>query len=321
VLGRTDVCVVDEADGSVAVRAAFDLGEADVPERERREHLEEHGGALSVMREDDAGLEGAVGARDDGFPREHDEARHVPCVILDAVGEDVQALELSGARRGNGGGVAERGGRDVFGGAGGVVERLARDVETHGVERELALRERLRVGDDAGEQLLAHAGQREEAVVDGELHLADDVEAVAEQEVVVAVDAAAEGVLDGEHGAVGDPELHGLERDLELVARDGVAARVHLGGGRLAVGVRDALVRDAQLAAVHQRGGGVADAERARLVRHRDQIQCRQLPVAAGGIAADEDGAGGLPVGAAKGGGVEARGSASADGRADLVVA
>lgn len=49
-------------------------------------------------------------------------------------------------------------------------------------------------------QLLLHPGEREEAVVDGELDLPDYVEAVAE-EVVVAVDAAAEGVLDGEHGA------------------------------------------------------------------------------------------------------------------------
>jgi len=181
-------------------------------------------------------------------------------------------------------------------------------------------------------------------VVDGELDLPDDVEAVAEEEVVVAVDAAAEGVLDGEHGAVGDPELHGLEGHLELVAGDGVAARVGLGGGGLAVGARDALVRHAELRPVHGRRGQVADAERAGEVGHRHQIQLggrrrrllqgwrgrgrgqgllavhprRWLPVvaaAAGVVAAaaaraavaSEDGAGGLPVGAGEWGGGAAR--------------
>jgi hypothetical protein len=157
---------------------------------------------------------------------------------------------------------------------------------------------------------------------------------VAEEEVVVAVDAAAEGVLDGEHGAVGDPELDGLEGDLELVAGDGVAARVRLAGGGLAVRARHALVRDAQLAAVHRRWGEVADAERALQVGHRDQIQLRRRrrlvhfqrrqvqrllavqlrPVAAAAgvlVAGGEDGAGGMPVGAAEWGGVEARGSAN----------
>jgi hypothetical protein len=334
VLGRADVGVVDEPDGPVPVRPALNLGEADVAEGEGGEHLEEHGCALLVLREHDAGLEGAVGARDDGVPRQHDEARHVPRVVLDAVGEDLQVVEVGGARRGDGGGVPERGGRDVLGGARGVVEGLARHVEAHGVERELALRERLRVGDDPGEQVLAHPGEGQEAVVDGELDLADDVKAVAEEEVVVAVDAAAEGVLDGEHGAVGDPELDGLEGDLELVAGDGVAARVRLAGGGLAVRARHALVRDAQLAAVHRRWGEVADAERALQVGHRDQIQLRRRrrlvhfqrrqvqrllavqlrPVAAAAgvlVAGGEDGAGGMPVGAAEWGGVEARGSAN----------
>jgi hypothetical protein len=47
------------------------------------------------------------------------------------------------------------------------------------------------------------------------------------------------GVLDGEDGAVGDPELHGLKGHLELVAGDGVAEWVGLGRRRLAVGTRE----------------------------------------------------------------------------------
>ena len=42
---------------------------------------------------------------------------------------------------------------------------------------------------------------------DGELHLADDVELVPEQQTVVAVDAAGQRVLHEEHDAVGDPGL------------------------------------------------------------------------------------------------------------------
>ncbi|CAL5090266.1 unnamed protein product [Urochloa decumbens] len=275
VLGGADVGVVDEPYRPVPVRPALDLGERDVAEGERREHLEEHRRAVGVVCEDDAGLERPVGARDDGLPRQHHEPRHVARVVLDAVGEHLEPVQLGGARRRDGGGVPEVPVGDVLGGPRRVVERLARHVEAHGVERELALRERLGMRDDAGEEVPPHPGEREEAVVDGELDLADDVEPVAEEEVVVAVDAAAEGVLDGEHGAVRDPEFHRLERHLELVAGDGVAARVRLGGGRLAVGARHALVGHAQLGAVHRRRAEVADAERAREVGDGDQIQLR----------------------------------------------
>uniref|UniRef100_A0A0E0GFT0 Uncharacterized protein n=1 Tax=Oryza nivara TaxID=4536 RepID=A0A0E0GFT0_ORYNI len=159
-----------------------------------------------------------------------------------------------------------------------------------------------------------------------------DVEAVAEEEVVVAVDAAAEGVLDGEDGAgvldgedgaVGDPELDGLEGHLELVAGDGVAGGVGLRRRRLAVCPRDTLVGDAQLAAVHGRGGEVGDGERAREVGDGEQIQVerRRGVVGEGGLDATvavavhprdsaDGGAGGVPVGAGERGGAR-----RADGR------
>jgi len=287
VLGGADVGVVDEADGPVAVRPALDLGERDVPEGEGGEHLEEHGGALLVVREHDAGLERSVRARHDGLPRQHHEAGHVPGVVLDAVGQHLHPVQLGGAGRRDGGRVAEPVGGHVLGGARRVVERLADDVEAHGRERVLALRQRLRVAHHPGQALLAHPGQRQQAVVHGELHLTDDVEPVTEQQVVVAVDAAAQGVLHGEHGAVGDPQLHGLERHLELVAGDGVAARVRLPGRLLAVRAGHALVRHAQLRPVHRSRGQVRDAERLRQVRlgdgaagdtsHGDQIQHRPV--------------------------------------------
>ena len=89
--------------------------------------------------------------------------------------------------------------------------------------------------------------------MDGELDLADDVEAVAEEEIVIAVDRAAEGVFDGEDGPVGDPQLHGLEGHLELVAGDGLAVRVGFTGRGFRVSAGDALVGHAELVPVHRR--------------------------------------------------------------------
>ncbi|KAE7996680.1 hypothetical protein FH972_001381 [Carpinus fangiana] len=59
-------------------------------------------------------------------------------------------------------------------------------------ESQLALSQGPRVGDDAGQVLLPNTRKHQEAVADGELDLADDVEAMPEEEVVVPVDRAAE---------------------------------------------------------------------------------------------------------------------------------
>lgn len=149
--------------------------------------------------------------------------------------------------------------------------------------------------------------------MDGELDLANDVKAVAEEEVVIPMDAAAERVLDRKNGAVGDPELDGLEGDLELVAGDGLAVGVGLPGGGLAVGPGDALVRDAERGAVHRGGGEVGDGEGFGEVGDGHEIQScrRQWLVAVDDDVIDfgvrfvvvvdiagEDGAVALPVGA-----------------------
>ena len=91
---------------------------------------------LGVVPKDDVGLEG----RDDGVLRQHDEVCAVAGVPLDAIGEDLEAVELGSARGRDDGGVPEafRGG--VLGGARGVDESLVGHVEALGVEHELALR-------------------------------------------------------------------------------------------------------------------------------------------------------------------------------------
>ncbi|KAF8039552.1 hypothetical protein BT93_B1922 [Corymbia citriodora subsp. variegata] len=263
VLRRADVGVVDEPDGPVPVGPGLDLGQADVPEGERREHLEQHAGPL-VVREHDAGLERPVRPRDDGLTRQHHEPGHVARIVLDPVRQDLKTVQLRRPRARDRRRVAEVVRRDVLRGPGGVVHGLARRLWGQLRQGVLALGKRLRVGDHAREVLHARAGESEEAMVDRELDLADDVEAVAEEEVVVAVDRAAEGVLHRQDGAVSDPELHGLEGDLELVARDGLAIRIGFPGRCFGVGSGDALVGHAELRPVHRSRGQVRDGERLR---------------------------------------------------------
>nr|GME11661.1 hypothetical protein CR513_54080 [Ipomoea batatas] len=242
VLGGADAGVVDEADWTVTVRPRLDLGEVDVAEGEGGEDFEEDAGAL-VVREDDAGFERP----------------------------DVETVKLGGACGGDGGGVAEVVGGDVLRGAGGVVHGLTRDGEAEIGERELALGECLRVAYDAREVVFSDAREREEAVVDRELDLADDVEAVAEEEVVVPVNRAAERVLHRENRSVGNPELHGLKRNLKLIARNRFAIRIRLSGRRFTVSAGNALIRHTELRAVQRRR---------REIRNRQGIRkARALPI------------------------------------------
>lgn len=87
------------------------------------------------------------------------------------------------------------------------------------------------------------------------------MELVAEEEVVIPVDGAAEGVFNGENGPIGDPEFNSLESDLKLVAGDGVAVGVSFSGGGFGVGTGNALVSNAESGAVHRSGGEVGDGE------------------------------------------------------------
>lgn len=106
----------------------------------------------------------------------------------------------------------------------------------------LALGQGLGVAHHAGQVLLSDAGEGQEAVVDGELDFTDDMKAVAQEEVIVPVDASTKRVLHGKHSPIRDPELDGLESDFELIAGDGLAARVGLSSGRFAIRAGDSLV-------------------------------------------------------------------------------
>ncbi|GER57100.1 myb-like transcription factor family protein [Striga asiatica] len=262
VLGRPHVCVVHKPYRPVAVGPRLYLGQADVAEGERRQHFEEDAGPLPLVREHDARLERPVRPRHDRLPGQHHKPGHVPRVILDPVPKHLQPVQLRRTRRRDRRRVPEPVRRDVLRRPRGVVNRLTRHRQSHLGQGVLALGKGLRVAYHAGEVLAPDAREGEEAVVDGELDLADDVEAVAEEEVVVAVDRAAQRVLHREDGPICDPELHRLEGHLELVAGDGLAAGVGTAGGGLAVRAGDALVGHAEAGPVHRRRGEVGDAER-----------------------------------------------------------
>ncbi|RDX67084.1 hypothetical protein CR513_54080, partial [Mucuna pruriens] len=299
VLRGSNVRIIHKPNRTVPVWPRLDLRQTNVPKRERGKHFEKHRSSL-IVREHNARLERTVRARNDRLSRQHHESRHVARIVLNAVRHNVQPVKLRRARASDGRRVAEVVGGDELRGAGSVVDGLARHVDAEFRQCLLALRERLRMRYHAREEIFSDTREGEEAVVDRELDLADDVEAVAEEEVVVPVDRAAEGVFHREDGSVGDPELHRLERHLELVAGNGLAVRIGFAGGGFGVRAGNALVRHTELRAVHRRRCEVGDCQRfrrKRLVLGFAKVPDRnELEIAHGGFVAVD---GGDVVGAA----------------------
>jgi hypothetical protein len=75
-------------------------------------------------------------------------------------------------------------------------------------------------------------GQREQAMVHAQLDLADDRQLVLQQEIVVAVDAAADGVLHGQDAVGRAAAVHGGEDLFEgRAGKNGSAGRIFECGG------------------------------------------------------------------------------------------
>ena len=168
VFGGAVVAVIDDAEGAFSLRAALDLSEVEVAEREDGEGLEEHARAL-LEGEDDAGLELAVRARDDGLARQHEEARHVVQVVLDAVHENLQPVNLRCASARHRAHVEQVVRRDELRRARRVVHRLPRHAQLR--QRLLALRQRLRVAYHALQLPRLHPRHGHQTMMHPELHL------------------------------------------------------------------------------------------------------------------------------------------------------
>ena len=91
-------------------------------------------------------------------------------------------------------------------------------------------------------QRRARHGQQ--VVDDGQLHLGHNREVVREQQVVIAVDAAANRVLDGHDPVRRRPGIDGVEDLLEAPARDEPGVRIHPSRRSLAERARLALICD-----------------------------------------------------------------------------
>jgi hypothetical protein len=86
--------------------------------------------------------------------------------------------------------------------------------------------------------------QRQEIVHDRQFHLADDRQVVLEQQVVVAVDAAADRVLDGQDAVRDAPARNRGEHFVEAVERDRFGVRAGAERRRFTVCARGALECD-----------------------------------------------------------------------------
>ena len=98
---------------------------------------------------------------------------------------------------------------------------------------------------------MLRAGQRLQTVDDVELHFAGDAELVIEQQVVVTVDGAADGVLE-RNDAMGRPLLDDRLEDLvERLAGQGFDVRpAEVKRRRFAVGARFSLIRDSHVSSL-----------------------------------------------------------------------
>ena len=168
-----------------------------------------------------------------------DEAGVVVVRVGDPVRENVQAVEVRTACRGDGGDVRAIALGDVLGGGGVVAE----DGDLHAADLEelAALVEGLLVGHhlfDIGE---LRAGLCKQAVLDLQLQTAHDLAVVLLHEVVDLGDGTGGAVLDGQDAVAAHPGLHGAEDAVEAVEVHDLGQGEQLVAGHLGVSALHAL--------------------------------------------------------------------------------
>jgi hypothetical protein len=154
----------------------------------------------------------------------------------------VKTIEhFTGARRGDRARIQQPAIGHHLGAAGGVVGGDDLDLG-QGAQKALALRQPLRVRVDAAQAVQGRAREREQMVDDRELDLTDDRQRALEQQVVVAMDAAADRVLDWQDAVRRPACLNGVEHLVEAAAGRQRRVGIDSPGGRLAEGARLALI-------------------------------------------------------------------------------
>ena len=150
-------------------------------------------------------------------------AGDVELVILDGFLQHLEAEHFRGASRRE----CRRAGELLLGNQLGASRRVVDsfDGRSQILQVSLALRQRLRVRVDDRDLIDLGARQRLQTVDDIELDLAADREVVIEQEVVVAVDRAADRVLERNHAMRRAPLRDRVEDVLEALAGQGLGLR------------------------------------------------------------------------------------------------
>src|SRR6266545_2090376 len=225
--------------GTPSDRTRLQLREIDTAQRERTQRAEERTG-LARQREHDRRL---VRSLRDRLPRDDAETRDVRVEILNAALQHVELEYLRRANRRDRRVVLQSLLANQLGPAGGVVDGLDLYVRQP-AEEPLALRQRLRMRVHDTHVVDAHTRKREQAVVDLELHLTDDWQLVLDQQVVIPVDGAADGVLHRQDAPRDGAIRHRLEHVLETPAGEGCRLRVKRERRRFAVGAGLPLVRN-----------------------------------------------------------------------------
>src|SRR5438093_1199401 len=220
-------------------RPRLELRQIDAAQREDAQRLEQRA-RLVRQREDDRRLVGDVPER---RASDDEEAGDVVVEILNRRGERDEAEHVARARGRDRGGVFQAGVGDHLRAARGVVRRDDLDVLQRPQEA-LARREPLRVRVDAAQAAERCARQRQQVMHDRQLDLRDDRQLVREQQVVVAVDAAADRVLERQDAVRGAAAVDGVEDVFEAVARDQLRLVIDPPRRRLAKGARLSLIRD-----------------------------------------------------------------------------
>ncbi len=231
---------------AVGMRAALDAGEVQVALGKATECCMERTGSAGIAQHEQQ-------SRLD-FARFGEGVRHFldgikpgevhPRQVLDALGQNVEAIELAGvgARDRAYGFIATLG--DFFGTACGVVESRALDVRV-APEKAAALGKALRVAQHFLDVLEFCPGESAKAVRNLQLDFAHDGVAPLVQQIVVVVDGTRGGVFDGNGPAVHGAGLDALENLLEGIHRDDFdIVSEQMVGGAFAVGPATALKCD-----------------------------------------------------------------------------
>ena len=225
-----------------ADHVGLQLGHVDAVGREAAERLVEGRGQVADV-EDEAGDHRAVaGLRPDQIRRQDDEAGRVVLLVLDVGGEHLQAVDLGGQWRGDGGLGEVRGIGDLPGGAGGVSGDEWRPAVLP--DDLSALAQGVHVAVDGLDRLHRRPGHAHQVEADAQEMLGDDVQAGGREVVVDVGHPPGDGVVDRNHRQLGLTVLDRGEDVLERRARYRQPVRVVLLADQVRVGAGLALIGD-----------------------------------------------------------------------------